>query len=243
MISLGFLGKVPNEYFCTYEDAPDNEVSCKPDDFCKDPNVISYRPNMELKESYTNWISHYGLTCTSGGYIGLIASAFFIGWIGTLVFIPRLSDLFGRQRFIQVGNIFCSIGYSLLFMTHSYFVLVTAMATMGACCTLRTQISVIYFHESLSKEHFTTFFAILASFEGLIGILASIYFIFISKNWIWLIGSGLLLQLIGTIGSLFFLESPRWLIKSGNIKRAQQVFEKIADWNGVDKSAVSLDII
>ena len=96
MISLGFLEKVPNEYFCTYKDSPNSEVSCKPDDFCKDPNVLSYRPNMELEESYINWISHYELTCTSGGYIGLIASAFFMGWIGSLVFIPRISDLFGR---------------------------------------------------------------------------------------------------------------------------------------------------
>ena len=48
MVSLGFLEKVPNEYFCTYEDSPDNEVSCKPEDFCEDPSVLSFRPNMEL---------------------------------------------------------------------------------------------------------------------------------------------------------------------------------------------------
>ena len=34
MVSLGFLEKVPNEYFCTYEDSPESEVSCKPEDFC-----------------------------------------------------------------------------------------------------------------------------------------------------------------------------------------------------------------
>ena len=138
MISLGFLEKVPNEYFCTYEDSPENEVSCKPDDFCKDPTVLSFRPNMELKESYINWISHYELTCTPGGYIGLIASSFFAGWIATLVFVPRISDLYGRYRFIQIGNVFQLIGYSLLFMTRSYTVLVIAMVTLGMCSTLRT---------------------------------------------------------------------------------------------------------
>ena len=138
MISLGFLEKVPNEYFCTYQDSPENEVSCKPVDFCKDPTVLSYRPNMELKESYINWISHYELTCTSGGYIGLIASSFFVGWIGTMVFVPRISDLYGRYRFIQIAMVFQLIGYALLFMTHSYTVLVTAMVIMGMCSTLRT---------------------------------------------------------------------------------------------------------
>ena len=138
MVSLGFLEKVPNEYFCTYEESPENEISCKPEDFCEDPTVLSFRPNMDLNESYINWISHYKLTCTSGGYIGLIASSFFIGWISTLVFIPRISDLFGRQRFIQFGNVIQSIGYSLLFMTRNYNVLIIAMVTMGMCSTVRT---------------------------------------------------------------------------------------------------------
>ena len=93
------------------------------------------------------------------------------------------------------------------------------------------------------KKHFATFFSILASVEGFFGMMTTIYFVFISKNWVWLIGVGLLMQLCGTICSYFFLESPRWLIKSGQIRRAQQVFEKMAEWNGIDKSVVSLDVI
>ena len=135
------------------------------------------------------------------------------------------------------------IGYSLLFMTHSYTVLIIAMTIMGLCATIRTNISVIYYHESLTKKHFATFFSILASTEGVFGMLSTIYFVFISKNWVYIIGVGLLMQLCGTICSYFFLESPRWLIKSGQIRRAQQVFEKMAEWNGIDKSVVSLDVI
>ena len=100
LCSLGFLEKVPDEYYCTYADSPNEEVSCKPEDFCDDLSVLSYRPNMDLDDSYTNWISHYELTCYSGGAIGLIASSYFIGWIVTLTFIPRISDLYGRKRLI-----------------------------------------------------------------------------------------------------------------------------------------------
>ena len=98
--SLGFLEKVPTEYYCTYADAPGEEIICKPEDFCSDSSVLSYRPNMDLNDSYTNWISHYGLTCSSNGAIGLIASSYFIGWIVTLIIIPRISDLYGRKRLI-----------------------------------------------------------------------------------------------------------------------------------------------
>ena len=100
LLSLGFLEKVPKEYICTYESEPGKEVICKPEEFCKDPNVLTYAPNMALKDSYHNWISHYNLTCADGTHIGLIGSCFFVGWILTLTFIPRLSDINGRQRYI-----------------------------------------------------------------------------------------------------------------------------------------------
>lgn len=57
LLSLSFLEKVPSEYFCAYEDAPDQYVSCKPAEMCKDPTVVSYYPNMELKDSFINWVS------------------------------------------------------------------------------------------------------------------------------------------------------------------------------------------
>ena len=67
ILSIAFLEKVPSEYFCTYKNSPFTEESCVPADFCEDPNVVSYRPNMELDDSYTNWISHFNLECASHG--------------------------------------------------------------------------------------------------------------------------------------------------------------------------------
>ena len=55
LLSLSYLEKVPREYFCTYEGS-DDPVSCKPADFCTDPKVLSYEPNMALEDSYVNWV-------------------------------------------------------------------------------------------------------------------------------------------------------------------------------------------
>ena len=47
MLNLSFLEKVPQEYFCVYEGSNTNEsVPCRPVDFCSDPTVVSYTPNM-----------------------------------------------------------------------------------------------------------------------------------------------------------------------------------------------------
>ena len=117
LLSLGFLEKVPKEYVCTYESDPGKEVICKPEEFCKDPSVLSFHPNMELHDSYINWISHYNLTCIDGAHIGMIGSCFFIGWILTLMFIPRLSDTNGRNKFIIFANVIQTMAYALLFIS------------------------------------------------------------------------------------------------------------------------------
>ena len=55
--NLRFLEKIPNEYFCVYKDAPDQTVSCVVDDICANPDaLLSYEANMELRDSYFNWV-------------------------------------------------------------------------------------------------------------------------------------------------------------------------------------------
>ena len=53
-----------------------------------------------------------------------------------------------------------------------------------------------------------------------------------------------ILQFIGIIGSWFFPESPRYLVKTDKIEQAQEVFEIIAEWNKVtNKDIVSIEKI
>ena len=117
-MNIAYLEKVPKEYFCVYkgEELGVNRI-CKPEDFCKDPNVLSYTPNMDLPDSYENWVGKLDLTCASGTKMGFIASAYFIGWISTLLFLPRLSDLYGRQKFLMIGNIVATFAYAGILFT------------------------------------------------------------------------------------------------------------------------------
>ena len=96
LVNLSYFEKVPQEYFCTYENSPETWLSCKPENFCLDPHVLQYKPNLEIEGSYDNWINKLDLACATHREIGLIASAFFAGWITTLTFVPRLSDMIGR---------------------------------------------------------------------------------------------------------------------------------------------------
>ena len=101
-MSVPYLEIVPQEYFCVYEDSSD-AVSCTPTEFCEDPTVVSYEPNMELSTSYYNFVQKYDLACASKTKMGMIAGSFYIGFVCTLLFLPRYSDAHGRRDLVTYG--------------------------------------------------------------------------------------------------------------------------------------------
>ena len=215
ILSLSYLEKVPTEYVCTYEGQPGEEIACDPAKFCKDPTVLSYKADIEHKNYYENWVSKFDLTCASNTKMAFIASSYFIGWIITLLFLPRLSDLYGRHKIIANGNVIQVLAYTYLLYAPSYAGLIASMMVLGMMATIRTQVSVVYFYESMTKQNYTLMYATMAMLEGFIGLTAALYFQYMSKNWFWLIFFGYVAQVFGTIGSFFFPESPRYLIKTG----------------------------
>ena len=81
--------------------------------------------------------------------------------------------------------------------------------------TIRCQVSVVYFYESMTKEHYSLMYATIAMLEGFVGLGAALYFQFIAKDWFWLLFFGYVFQVVGTVFSFFYPESPRYLIKTG----------------------------
>ena len=64
VFSLSYLTKIPQEYLCQNEGSDETYV-CVPDDFCEDPRVTSFVPNMELSDSYDNWILRFDMHCAT----------------------------------------------------------------------------------------------------------------------------------------------------------------------------------
>ena len=68
------------------------------------------------------------------------------------------------------------LAYSLLMMTSSYSVLITALVILGACSTVCAHVSVVYMYESLRKDHFTKTYTAITMIEGVLGLSAALYF-------------------------------------------------------------------
>ena len=137
---------MPSEYLCTYEGSEKSQI-CVPEDFCTDPSVTSYEPNMELADSYYNLISYYDLACASKGEIGFITSSSFVGMTAALLFIPRLADVYGRYRIMFINNLFMTLALAVLLISDNYNVLIWCTFIFGATGTARLQVGALYLYE------------------------------------------------------------------------------------------------
>jgi len=230
ILALAYLQKVPKEYFCVYEGEME-PVSCKPADFCNNPSVTSFEPNMALEDSYDNWVMRFDLHCAPKSKIGFISSSFFMGWAFTLVWVPRVSDLFGRQKVLIAGTVVNFMAFTVLLTTTSYSLLILCMTTFGMMSTVRVQVGVNYMYESVKRAHYTNLYMLIAMGEGICGIAATLYFMFISKSYFGLLFMGYIWNTCAMIAAFFYPESPRYLVKSGQIDHAGQVFNQVAKVN------------
>ena len=121
--------------------------------------------------------------------------------------------------------------------------MILSMLVLGMCATVRAQVGMVYLLENVQKKHFSIAVAVFHMFEGAVMIIGALYFLYATKNWFWLILAGWIMAIIGTVGVFFFPESPVYLIKSGQLIRAQEVFEIIAKKNGTDLSVVTTEQI
>ena len=235
--NLHYLEKVPQEYFCTYSNTPAGAepVSCKPEDFCDDPNLVSYEANMALDDSYDNLVGKLDLVCMSPGKIGFIGSSIFIGWFISLVFVPRLADLYGRKKLMIGGLLGIFLAYTVLMFTESYSLFVAAFFICGVLSTVRIQVCIIYMFENMPGRSISTSMTVFFCLEAVLGIWGSVYFTWVSKDWFWFLLQGYVMQALGAILVFCIPESPKWLVKSGLTSEAKVVLDSIAERNSAEK--------
>jgi MFS family permease len=109
--SLPLLELKP-KYICTYPNGTD--YSCKNNEFCG--TNIPYRVNYTDDASLENWVEDLNMYCASDTQVGLLGSMYFSGWAFAALFIPRLSDIYGRRKiylWTMTGHLLIYLGVIL----------------------------------------------------------------------------------------------------------------------------------
>ena len=68
--------------------------------------------------------------------------------------------------------------------------------------------------------------------ESVVYLLNIIYFLYISKEWVWLQIPNVILCLVGVMWVYYLPETPHWLLAKKRYDEARKVFKKMHEWNG-----------
>ena len=163
----------------------------------------------------------------------MLGSVVFIGWVLTLPWIPRLSDMYSRKKFFIFGMVVDWLMFVAMFLTRSINWMIVITFVFGLMTTFRVNIGFVYMMELMPKSKqtfYATFYNIVDGSNLLTG---TIYFWFISKDWIYFTTIGFALQTFNVITIWFLPESPRLLIELKRFDEAEVALKKIAKWNKV----------
>ena len=129
-------------YECILPGTTDKWTSCdRQKDICdrKLPKD-KWRINYDTPRTYHNWVdpSELDLSCVEGSIIGLIGSAFFLGFAVSASFTPYLSDKYGRKKPYLTSLSLQTIAYvGIFFSTNLYFTIfgffLVGLSSGGRC--------------------------------------------------------------------------------------------------------------
>jgi MFS family permease len=145
-------------YSCNYV-GMSQQWSCQPQDFCNNPE-IQFSFNYEAENSIENWIEKLGLTCSSGWQIGLIGSAYFLGWCSTLLWVPPLADKHGRKPILMFGMLLNLVLLVVLLFSRSYQTTLAMVFLLGALTTIRLPLISNYLVELVGAPYRTIYLTI-----------------------------------------------------------------------------------
>ncbi len=113
---------------------------------------MQYRVDYSDKHNLHNWVEKLDLVCVSSKVIGLLGSSFFIGWACTLLWAPRLADIYGRSKIYRIAMVLVSINFCLYYVCFNVYFMIAICFMNGALTSVRSSTGFIYMQEFV-KSH------------------------------------------------------------------------------------------
>ena len=150
---MEFLEVYPSTYSCLKHGL---WVPCTRDEIC-DNNLPQKDWKIDYKkypETYHNWVDpdKLNLTCTSKDEIGLMGSAFFVGYALSSATVPIWSDKRGRKVPYLGSMWFQLVAYALIIVSKNIYLTIGAYVIVGLCAGGRVVVGMNYMNEFIPKK-------------------------------------------------------------------------------------------
>ena len=206
------------------DDDPAYKEYCNPQYYCANSDKINIVADMSDSISLRNWMYYQDILCDSSFLVGLFGMLNFIGMCQATLWSPRLLDKFGRKRVLlysEFVQILCKIVIVMLpndreWTVNMYYILIFVNGSMqicraNGCYNLMCEVAPASTHTAMGTAW--------NMLEGLVFIILTLYFRFISKEWRWSIVIGIIYGIIGySILLLVLPESPKWQYDRGHYR-------------------------
>ena len=140
-----------------------------------------------------NWWTQANFLYEPDWKIKMSYQAFYLGWACTLLWVPRISDIYGRRKVLITGLTLSAIFYTALLFVSSLNQLIILMFCLGMMRTINRSIGFVYMIELMPKQRWTLVTTIFLVMDVSIYLSGTIYFWFISASYFYFLLIGYLL--------------------------------------------------
>ena len=85
--------------------------------------------------------------------IALAGSTFFVGWVLTLLWVPRLSDMHGRRKVQITGMSISVVLYTAMLFIESLDLMIIILFCLSAMRTVIMALAYVYMIELMPREY------------------------------------------------------------------------------------------
>ena len=168
---ISFLQYEPDTILCFQNATWQN---CTKEEICE--NEFPYK-------GPDNWVSKFDMLCEPKEKIGMLGSAFFLGILLGLAFVPKLSDIYGRKPLFLLTMVVSGFAQIGLILAQKMETAIFLMMVLGTTFPGKNVVGLNYFIEFLEEKHQQM--AITCSFlaEGITLGLLCLFYQFVNPGW------------------------------------------------------------
>ena len=131
--------------------------------------------------SFHNYVERLDLACATPETIGMLGSAFFLGWTLFAVAIPRFADMYGRKIVFSTALLIQAPTIYGMIVSHSVMRTAALLFVMGMLAAGRMSVAFIFIQEMVPEASRSLVGTLALGFDCCTMIWATIYFMYISQ--------------------------------------------------------------
>lgn len=165
-----------------------------------------------------------------------MGSSFFFGWMISALIIPRYADIKGRKNVVfATSSISVLVSFGLMFSSSLVFTCLV-LFVLGLLVSGNFGVSYVFNLEFFPPEWKSTVGTAGNIIHTILCGVLPLYFLYVSKNYVWLFVIGASMNSFAVCGFLFFIdESPLYLYNKGEHEKADKVVARILHINEMFK--------